>query len=359
VTVPVVDDLRRAELLTDIGRWDEARAVLARVIAAQPQSVRALCLLAYCHQGLGEYEPMRRYAEDALAADPSDQWAHRLAGYAAGRLGDVATAVRAAEEAVRLDPGDWRNHHFHARALRWDGDRRGALDAARKAVELSPDSAATHTMLGCVLHDLRRPRRAVRALRAALAVAPGDADALEALGHVYLGRGRLLGALRAFAAAGRQRPTADAPLVDVGRALRGLLMRLFALALAVHVAVAGLAWNLPGAWAARAVAGSVLLAGYALVVRRLFRAVPAGARVMLTGLLRRHPVSWLTVLLLGSAALESWLPAGWYPRTVDLAGIVVVSGIACARTAGATYGQLLVNARQDLRYLRRRGRPTR
>jgi Flp pilus assembly protein TadD len=356
VTVPVADDLQRAELLTDIGRWDEARGVLARVIAARPQSVRGLCLLAYCHQGLGEYGPMRRYAEDALAADPADQWAHRLAGYAAGRLGDVAGAVRAADEAVQLGPDDWRNHHFLARVRRWDGDRRGALEAARKAVELSPESAAAHTMLGCVLHDLRRPRRAVRALRAALAVAPGDPDALEALGQVYLGRGRLLGALRAFAAARGQRPADDAPLVDVARALRGLLIRLFVLAVVIHVVVAGLAWNLPGAWAGRAVVGSLLLTGYALVVRRLRGAIPAGARVLLGAVARRHPASWLTVLLLGSAALESWLPAGWYPKTFDLAGLIFVTGITCARTAGATYGQLLVNARQDLRHLRRRAR---
>jgi len=40
-------ELKRADLLTDIGRWDEAKATLARVLAARTASARAWCLLAY------------------------------------------------------------------------------------------------------------------------------------------------------------------------------------------------------------------------------------------------------------------------------------------------------------------------
>jgi hypothetical protein len=65
--------LSRARPLIDLQRWAEAATELRAVLATDPESVTALCLLAQCQLGLEEPEAACTTAELAMRADPDDE----------------------------------------------------------------------------------------------------------------------------------------------------------------------------------------------------------------------------------------------------------------------------------------------
>jgi predicted Zn-dependent protease len=93
-------ELARASTMLDVGRCDEATALVSRVVAAEPDSSRAWCLLARAHLGTKRYVDAIGAANRAVALDPADEWPHRLASNALIHLGNNADALRAASEAA-------------------------------------------------------------------------------------------------------------------------------------------------------------------------------------------------------------------------------------------------------------------
>ena len=102
--------------MLDVRRFDEASQLLARVVAAEPDSSRAWCLMARAHLGADRYAEAIEVANRAVALDPSDEWPHRLASNALVHLGNYGDAMRAAHEACRLAPSYWQTHVCLAQA---------------------------------------------------------------------------------------------------------------------------------------------------------------------------------------------------------------------------------------------------
>src|SRR5947209_7453068 len=96
--------------MLDVRRFDAASDLLARVVAAEPESSRAWCLMSRAHLGAERYPDAVSTANRAVSLDPADEWPHRLASNALVHLGRHADALRAAYEAARLAPGYWQTH---------------------------------------------------------------------------------------------------------------------------------------------------------------------------------------------------------------------------------------------------------
>ena len=127
------EELARASAMLDVRRFDEASALLARVVSAEPESSRAWCLMARAHLGAERYTDAISAANRAVSLDPSDEWPHRLASNALVHLGNFPDALRAADEACRLAPGYWQTHVCVAQAA-LAGQRPGvAAEAASRA----------------------------------------------------------------------------------------------------------------------------------------------------------------------------------------------------------------------------------
>ena len=101
-------ELARASAMLDVKRFDEASELLARIVAAEPESSRAWCLMARAHLGADRYHEAVEVANRAVALDPADEWPHRLASNALVHLGNYSDALRAAYEACRLAPATGR-----------------------------------------------------------------------------------------------------------------------------------------------------------------------------------------------------------------------------------------------------------
>ena len=109
-------ELARASAMLDVRRFDEASELLARLVAAEPDSSRAWCLMARAHLGADRYAEAIDAANRAVALDPADEWPHRLASNALVHLGNYPDALRAAYAACRLAPGYWQTHVCVAQA---------------------------------------------------------------------------------------------------------------------------------------------------------------------------------------------------------------------------------------------------
>lgn len=216
----------RARTLLDLGRPNEARDVLASVVAQDPHDAEALGLLARACLEMDDLSAALSSAEAAVQAEPDNDWAYRLLALALARLDRYNSARRAADAALRLAPDNWRSHVVRAEvdvACRCAGPE--TVAAARTAVRLAPTEAGAHRVLSTSLIATGQLREAEAAAREALRLDPSDAAAHNELARVHLRRRRHLGrAAFGFASAAALDPQDDVAirnLVAVGaRTLR-------------------------------------------------------------------------------------------------------------------------------------------
>ena len=199
-------ELARASAMLDVRRFDEASALLARLVAAEPDSSRAWCLMARAHLGAERYaEAIRR---------PTGRW--RSTRPTSGRTGWPATPWSTwattrtrcgrRSEACRLAPGYWQTHVCVAQAALAGHRLDVAAEAAARARALAPNEPDVHFLSGKVslargdLADAREHQER------ALALDPAHSGAMNELGRIRLRRHDTAGAIRHFISAARATP---------------------------------------------------------------------------------------------------------------------------------------------------------
>jgi tetratricopeptide (TPR) repeat protein len=205
--------VRRAGLLADLGRYDEAAADLGHAIAIEPANAPALTLLARVHLAADRPDAALAAADAALAADGTDLGALSTRAMALIDLGRFADAAEQAEEILRLGAEDAEALCAGAAALSESRNGQRALDAAWRAVELAPQAAQTHLVLALVATRLRQFQLAERAYREALELEPGLADAHSDVGVIALEQRRYAQALAELAEAAVA-PPPEAKAID-------------------------------------------------------------------------------------------------------------------------------------------------
>jgi tetratricopeptide (TPR) repeat protein len=208
------------------GRFQDALALHARALRADPASLVARMGLARSAAGAGDLLTATAWASDAvrIAADavpPLQLLADLLlqqklyaqarphyrclvdalgarsaanllhAGFCEEHTGDVEQAVACYRAALAVQP-DLLEAHVDIAGVLWRlGDFQGSLAHAQQAVELAPNNAHAHRILGSALLNLNRLDAAEAALRRALALQPGFASAELDLSFTLLLAGRL------------------------------------------------------------------------------------------------------------------------------------------------------------------------
>jgi len=199
-------ELARASAMLDVGRCDEATTLLSRLVAADPDSSRAWCLLARAHLGTKRYTDAIGAANRAIALDPADEWPHRLASNALIHLGSNADALRAAGEACRLAPDLWQTHVCVAQAALAGHHLDVASAAAARARTLAPSEPDVHFLSGKVSLAGGSLAEARSHQEQALALDPAHSGAMNELGRIRLRRHDTAGAIRHFMSAARSAP---------------------------------------------------------------------------------------------------------------------------------------------------------
>jgi len=155
--------LQRAELLNDLGRYDEAIEEVRHALALNPEYADAHAMLALLQFHAKRYEEAIEPAEAALTIDPEHLAAHIVRGHALAALRRTEAALSAAEDLFRQDPESWLVNAEYAAILRQVRNGQPALDAAWRAVRLAPEEPRAHHVLALVAGDLGLTELAERA----------------------------------------------------------------------------------------------------------------------------------------------------------------------------------------------------
>ncbi|MEJ3746846.1 tetratricopeptide repeat protein [Actinomycetes bacterium KLBMP 9797] len=177
--------VERADALIDLGRHDEAAALLGRRLAEDPDDVRAWTKLSRCRLAAKDAEQALSAIEEALRRAPEDINALYLHAAVLRRANHLEVAERwqkaeaSLRTALRLDP---QNSPVHAAlgefVLYYPHRRAEALELAREAVRLDPEDVRAYEALWLAAAAASDPETYRWALRQVLRVDPTNGRAL-------------------------------------------------------------------------------------------------------------------------------------------------------------------------------------
>ncbi|MDR4651459.1 MAG: tetratricopeptide repeat protein [Nitrosomonas sp.] len=142
------DRLKQAEYLLSVGQADEARAVIKRVLADDPDNSEALALKSIIAIVQNDKERALELAHQAVQHDNLSAPARLALSYAQQAAFDIDAALASVKQAINLDP---LNALIWARLSELQmsvGELDQALESAQEAVNLNPLIAKTQTVLG-------------------------------------------------------------------------------------------------------------------------------------------------------------------------------------------------------------------
>jgi tetratricopeptide (TPR) repeat protein len=183
--------IERAELLDDVGRKDEAIALLLPLLASEPENVDALVALTSVYLDT-DLKAALETAQRAMALDPDDVRPILHAAGAALDLNRVPEGVMYARRAVEEAPWLAAAHALLAFGLCRRKKTRGeARQAAQRAIELEPNLAVGYNAAGTVELAAGEWKAAADWYRKALEVEPHDTTAQANLVTAQEADGRL------------------------------------------------------------------------------------------------------------------------------------------------------------------------
>jgi tetratricopeptide (TPR) repeat protein len=314
--------------MLDLGRYDEASTLLARLVSAEPGSGRAWCLFARAHLGADRFTEAVDAANRAAAIEPAEEWPHRLASNALMHLGNHGEALRAAAESRRLAPAYWQTHVCVAQAALAAGQPATAAGAAAEARKLAPNEPDVHFLSGKVALARGDLDGAREHQERALALDPAHSGAMNELGRIRLRRHDTVGAIRHFISAARTTPgehiysrNIDVVIVrSVSRMIYAFVLVAMILLWIPAVARTG---RLPLAAGFGTLAVGTL-AAFAVMVTRLPREARQLAR---RTVLSRRVMTALAVAfggVAGAFAVVAFVPNDSLPQTLPVAIIITI-----------------------------------
>jgi tetratricopeptide (TPR) repeat protein len=322
--------------MLDVRRFDEATSLLAQLVAAEPESSRAWCLLARAHLGKERYTDALGAANRAVMMDPADEWPHRLASNALVHIGNYADALRAAEQACRLAPGFWQTHVCVAQAALAGHRLDVANDAAGRARALAPNEPDVHFLSGKVSLSGGQLADAREHQERALALDPTHSGAMNELGRIRLRRHDPAGAIGHFISAARIAPEENI----YSRNIDVVILRTVSRAIYVFTLIALVLIWVPAASHVTRVPFLIGLGLLAAVTIGFFAAMmlrlPRQARILVRRTIRKPRVAGALALAVGGVAVAFGIVAVAPPQDVaQWFPIAVIITIAARLTAFA------------------------
>jgi tetratricopeptide (TPR) repeat protein len=317
------EQIAKAQALLDVGRADEAAAMLSAALAADSGAWRGWCMLGVAHLERARHREALDCARRAIEIEPEENWPHRIASVAERHLGNKDQAVAAAREAVRLAPHNAYAHAQLAVALAHTrrSRRAEALNEAARALELGGHDAKIHCMAGDVALAVKYVWLAEERYRRCLEIDPSNAVAVNNLALIRLRGGLPIAAANGFIRAAALDPTADLHRRNLDVAVRHVLV--YAMVLLGGVALVDAA--LPVAEGAALVAALILTGAYLVKARRAIG--PAAWAYAWRVPLRNAGARWTACAIAVQVCLLGAIPIVNRGTTSDLAGWPFMLGV--------------------------------
>jgi tetratricopeptide (TPR) repeat protein len=164
-----------------------------KVIAIEPNNVKALYNLGYSYRQTGDKDKAIEFSERAVQADPDQLYVHQNLGFAYEDADQMDKAMSEFEEELRRHPEDPNLAGIAAKLAQIYLDRdllEEAFDAASRAVRLRPENPANHYVLARVHMRNKAYDQAIVSLEKALQLAPDSAYYRIHLGDALWEAGR-------------------------------------------------------------------------------------------------------------------------------------------------------------------------
>jgi len=140
--------LRETEFLLSVGRTEEARNVIDRILIDDPHNSNAITLQSIIALVQNEKDRALELAKQAVEYDELSVPAWLALAYAQQASFDIDAAYASVKQVVELDPDNALIWARLAELRMSRGQLKLALEAARQAVKLNPTLAKTQTVLG-------------------------------------------------------------------------------------------------------------------------------------------------------------------------------------------------------------------
>ena len=188
-------DVRKALLLNQLDRLDEAKALLERIASQSKTDTRALDALGNIMQARKRYEDAIGYYDRVIERidNPSKQhWSLFFArGTSYERIKNWPKAEADLQRALKLSPDQASVLNYLGYSwVDQDKNLRQGMEHIRKAVRLRPDDGHIVDSLGWAHYRLGNYKEAVRYLERAVEIMPYDAILNDHLGDAYWRAGR-------------------------------------------------------------------------------------------------------------------------------------------------------------------------
>jgi tetratricopeptide (TPR) repeat protein len=158
-----------------VGDLDSAETRFEEALAAQPDLHQATDALMIVYARRNEWAKAAAQAEKVLARDPNDLRALRLRHDAYGRLGDQAKEKEAFDALAKADPRALASALLDSGIAKFNAnDTAGAIADLKQVVEIQPDGANAHYYLGLCYTNSSKPAEAKTHLQRFLELAPPD-----------------------------------------------------------------------------------------------------------------------------------------------------------------------------------------
>ncbi len=176
--VPDAVRKERAKELLNLGRLDDARALLSELCRPDQGDVEIWFLLSTANGYLGRYEDVITACRQALKVEPAYLPAINNLASALAALGRQEEAAAAFANALQMAPDNPMILCNYGHALALSGRLSEARTALEAAVRIQPHYADAHFNLAVLLDQLGQPVNALNEYEQALTLRPGLANVI-------------------------------------------------------------------------------------------------------------------------------------------------------------------------------------
>jgi tetratricopeptide (TPR) repeat protein len=186
---------RKAVVLSEQDRNEEAIDTVQRILTLLPAEVRSMAFLGVLYEQAGRYEEARSVFQHILELEPDHEQAQIHLGYVADQLGDTEARDKAVAAVKRMSeehPEDVSLKLYVAWGDSQAGRFEEAVEELKDALAVDPDNVEAHFSLGAAYYELKQFDDMVTQMRWVVDRDPRHADALNFLGYSYAERGENL-----------------------------------------------------------------------------------------------------------------------------------------------------------------------
>lgn len=183
--------IKRAKVLINAARWDNAKQELFKALSADPGSATAHYYMSVCYYNLNELDKAKNEAKLAISLSPDYANAYLSLANIALKKEKYSEGLKAIKTALELDPARVDLHVTRSALLINSGDLKKGLNAAEEALRLDPNNKTAGSNRTIALTKLGRHNEADIQANAVISGSPDSAMAWYQKGIQLFGSGKL------------------------------------------------------------------------------------------------------------------------------------------------------------------------